>query len=432
MAVRVQSGQLGLSTPFGELLGRSDAEMHAELRDYQSMGVSWIRTDIHWSLVQPTANGGFNWSLVDKVFNAAKQYGIEITAILNNNPPWVNKSLSSATDQQAFGKFAAAAAEHFQDRVKFWEILNEPNMHGISPSSYTEALKAAYAGIKAVDAGNTVITGGTAAIPSTGNGMWGAVDYLEQMYSAGAKGHFDAVGFHPYTFPLYPSDTQPWNGWQIMKDGIRGAMEANGDGNKQVWMTELGAPTAGIGPTMSQSQQAQILQQATDLAEGHSWAGPIMWYTYQDRGGSTNNAENWFGLVGPNGEKKQAYHTFKAIAMSDGNDSFAVLGASASSEDDADTFVFTDADSANVRIQDFQEGDKIDVSGIDANANAGGNQAFNFIGSNWLSKAADLGVYVDRGHNVTYVQGDTRGDGAYNFSIALEGVHSLNAGDFIL
>jgi hypothetical protein len=72
MSVRVQPGQLGLSTPFGELLGRSDAEMHAELRDYQSMGVSWIRTDIHWSLVQPTANGGFNWSLVDKVFNAAK------------------------------------------------------------------------------------------------------------------------------------------------------------------------------------------------------------------------------------------------------------------------------------------------------------------------------------------------------------------------
>ncbi|WP_196053661.1 family 1 glycosylhydrolase, partial [Paracoccus lichenicola] len=193
--------------------------MEKELQDYVEMGVDWIRIDIHWDLVQPTANGGFNWTLVDRVFNAIAAKGIKITAILNNTPDWVNDSMSTTADQQAYGRFAAAAAARYDAIVDHWEIFNEQNKAGITPQAYTEMLKQAYTAIKAVDADDVVITGGTAPVPSTGNGMWGAVDYLQQMYAAGAKGYFDAVGYHPYTFPLMPSNNAAWNGWQIMEDG---------------------------------------------------------------------------------------------------------------------------------------------------------------------------------------------------------------------
>ena len=57
MAAKVTPGQLGIATPFGELLGNSTAEMERELQDYVEMGVDWVRLDIHWSLVQPNAQG---------------------------------------------------------------------------------------------------------------------------------------------------------------------------------------------------------------------------------------------------------------------------------------------------------------------------------------------------------------------------------------
>lgn len=305
-------GQLGMATPFGELLGASTAEMNAELADYVSMGVDWVRIDLHWSLVQPTANGGFNWGLVDRVFNAIADAGLEIVAVLNNVPNWVDDGLSGSAAQQAFANFARAAAQRYGDIVDFWEIINEPNKAGIDPADYTAVLKGAYSAIKSVDPDDVVITGGTAAVPQTGNGMWGAVDYLKQIYANGGGDYFDAVGYHPYSFPLMPGNGAAWNGWQIMEDGLRQTMIANGDADKQIWMTEMGAPTWGQSVTVTEAEQVQILREAVDLASGYDWAGPIMWFGYQD-----STLDRGFGLLDSNGNAKASYAAYKTLALAD-------------------------------------------------------------------------------------------------------------------
>lgn len=99
----------------------------------------------------------------------------------------------------------------------------------------------------------------------------------------------------------------------------------------------------------------------------------------------------------------------------------------------ADVFVFTD-NMGHDRINDFltTSGDLLDLSTIDANANIAGNQAFTFVGSNYLKAAGQLGVYVDRANGKTYVQGDLNGDGKYDISILLNGVHNVTADDFLL
>ena len=467
MAANVRPGQLGIATPFGELLGNSTAEMQAELQDYVDMGVDWVRIDIHWDLVQRNGGGGFDWTLVDRVFNAIEDRGIKITAVLNNTPNWVNRDMSSWSDHQAFGRFAGAAASRYRDVVDHWEIFNEQNKAGITPQNYTQMLKQAHDAIKAVDGDDVVITGGTAAVPSTGNGMWGAVDYLKQMYQAGAGDYFDAVGYHPYSFPLMPSDGAAWNGWQMMEDGIRKTMVDNGDGDKQVWMTEFGAKTTGGGLTVSQGDQARMLGEAVDLAQDYSWAGPIMWFSYQD-----SNFEPGFGLRDGNGSRREAYYTFRDLANKDngpgtvtqpdtkvptvppvnpgtgrtidgtrGND--VLQGGSGDDvlrgnggEDrftgggGRDTFVFQETGLWDL-IQDWGDGDMIDLRGIDANQWQSGDQAFRFIGSNWLKQAGDLGVYVDRTHNKTYVQANVDGDREFEVNIVLNGVHQVDAGDFI-
>ena len=440
----IAPGELGFSTPLGEILGKSAAEMDAEFADYAKLGAQWIRTNFWWDVVQPTRNGAYDWSQMDRVVDAAQRHGIEVIGELNGAPAWIDRTFRSAADRDAFRDYAVAAAEHFDDRVDHWEVWNEPNGRKLAPADYASLLKIVYPAIKAVDAGDTVITGGLAATPQTGNGLYGAVDYLKQMYANGAEGFFDAVGFHPYSYPLMPSDSASWNGWQIMEDGIRSTMVVNGDADLKVWMTELGAPTSGARGQISQAQQAAIITEAVDLASGYGWAGPIMWYSYQDRGGNTVNAENWFGIVGPNGERKEAYAAYKAAATTvetqsamlvrgDGFDNI-ILGTTGNDTlvggGGRDVFVFQKAMGWDT-IQDFARGDRIDLRGLDADATRAGNQAFDFIGTDWLEGSGDLGVYRDRG-GWTSVQGDVNGDGRYDFSIRVAGHHDFQASDFLL
>ena len=104
----------------------------------------------------------------------------------------------------------------------------------------------------------------------------------------------------------------------------------------------------------------------------------------------------------------------------------------------ADRFVFTTiGDSlygANAdRISDFShvQGDKIDVSAIDADTGIAGDQAFTFISTGLYTGQAGQLRYVSDG-TVTTIAGDIDGDGVSDFHIQLAGAIGLVAGDFVL
>ena len=474
MSTYITPGEVGFSTPLGEILGKSTAEMEAEFQDYAALGAKWIRTNFWWDVAQRTPGGAYDWSLMDKVVDAAARHGIKVIGEFNGKPSWIDASFDHTADRLAFRDYAVAAAQHFKDRVDYWEVWNEPNMAGIDADDYASLLKTVYGAVKAVDSHDTIITGGLAATPQTGGGYIGAVDYLKGIYAAGGKGHFDAVGFHPYTFPLLPENSAPWNGWSIMEDGIRPTMVANGDGSKQVWMTELGAPTWGSAKPVSPDVQAAILKQSVEFASAVSWGGPILWYSYQDRGGAGWDIENWFGLIDEHGNKKPAYYTFKDVSggpcrarraltrswsepraarpstATSGNDLLKGGGGSdtlfGGSGDDvlhvddgkdrveggsgSDTFVIASKVEWPI-IRDFADGDLIDLRAIDADVGRSGDQAFQFVGSNWLKTAGNLGVYRDGG-GWTSIQGDVDGDGRFDFSVRVMGWHSFDANDFLL
>lgn len=84
-------------------------------------------------------------------------------------------------------------------------------------------------------------------------------------------------------------------------------------------------------------------------------------------------------------------------------------------------------------IKDFHhlEGDRIDLSALDAKVAIAGDQAFSFIGSAPFSHVAGQLRY---GSNLTstWVQGDTNGDGTTDFAIRMSGQHALVQGDFVL
>ncbi len=78
-------------------------------------------------------------------------------------------------------------------------------------------------------------------------------------------------------------------------------------------------------------------------------------------------------------------------------------------------------------ITDFATGDKIDLSGVDADTTLAGNQVFTFVGSNIFS--GDAG---ELRYQFGSLQVDADGDGQTDFGISLTGSPTLIATDFIL
>lgn len=103
----------------------------------------------------------------------------------------------------------------------------------------------------------------------------------------------------------------------------------------------------------------------------------------------------------------------------------------------ADRFVFTapaDSPAAGgdlIKDFSFADADRIDLSAIDANSAAAGNQAFTFIGVAAFSGVAGQ-LRVATAGGITTVTGDLNGDKVADVSIDLTGSLALAAADFVL
>jgi Ca2+-binding RTX toxin-like protein len=102
----------------------------------------------------------------------------------------------------------------------------------------------------------------------------------------------------------------------------------------------------------------------------------------------------------------------------------------------ADIFVFNDiAETPKGKadfIKDFSsdQGDKIDLSGIDAIA-GGSDDAFTLV-DHFSGVAGELTVVYNAKVHSSYVLGDVDGDGKADFQINVQKVHGLELGDFVL
>ncbi len=103
-----------------------------------------------------------------------------------------------------------------------------------------------------------------------------------------------------------------------------------------------------------------------------------------------------------------------------------------------DTFRFDSTSDSNSatrdHVLDFTPGtDRIDLSRVDADSGAAGNQAFAWIGSNAFSGSAGQLRAVQQGGD-WILEGDTNGDGVADLVIALtlQGATPLSASDFVL
>jgi hypothetical protein len=300
--------------------------LERDLNDDAAVHARWLRIDINWAEIQDAGPGKYDWSRIDRVVREATARGMRVLGGIIYTPWWARPRGTDATygpTPDAYATFAGAAAQHYgRMGVRAFEIWNEPNSPAFwkpapDPAAYTAVLKAAYRAIKKSDPAATVVTGGTAPAP-TEPGSYNPVDFLKGIYAAGGRGYFDAVGHHPYCWPLLPGASKPWSAWYQMDSGassLRSLMVANGDGAKKIWATEFGAPTDGpTGSFVSPTRQATMLIKAYKLFAGYSWAGPLFFYSGRDLGTTSNTNQNFFGLTTYDFLPKPAYGAYLAAS----------------------------------------------------------------------------------------------------------------------
>ena len=341
--VPVAAPTISLGISMGETLSvTSKARLNAILDDIASLGVDWIRVDCSWNTIQPHDSESFSWDAFDRIIASAHERGIRVLPILTYTPRWARASECAHSSKchpenaEEFANFARAAVErYFFVGVNAWEVWNEPNM-GIfwgphaDPGQYTELLKLTYEAIKDVAPTATVVSGGLAPVATKGTNM-SALDFTEGMYLEGGKNYFDALGYHPYTYPASPSKYDEQNGWSQMDEttlSIRGIMKYNNDGKKKIWLTEYGAPTGGPGlaaddedynrwrvPShVTEQYQAELLSDAIREARALDFVEVLFWYSYQDLGTDSEDRENFFGLRRYDGSVKPSYATMRTLA----------------------------------------------------------------------------------------------------------------------
>ncbi|MBX9907578.1 MAG: calcium-binding protein [Beijerinckiaceae bacterium] len=125
------------------------------------------------------------------------------------------------------------------------------------------------------------------------------------------------------------------------------------------------------------------------------------------------------------------------VATGSGDDTITASSAVNVMEGGAgdDVFRFTSAQAADGdTILDFEPGDRLDLSAIDANAGIDGNQGFTIVGgANFTASAQLLVTYETRADgDYTVVAGNVNGDPAADFQISLKGSHPLSPSNIAL
>lgn len=308
----------GMAVP--TFVSDSAAVQASQLAAMKAAGITSVRLDANWAWIQRAGPTQFDWLALDQAVTSARAAGMSVDLIIDGCPPWAALAGTSgdahpqpASTTQYATWAAEVAARYAPQGVGMFEIFNEENSVDFwqpkpNPAAYTADLVAAYAAIKKVDPSAFVISGALAPEVTDGTNI-SPVNFLQAMYADGAKGSFDALGYHPYCFPALPNTYEGWSGWSQMDQtspSIRSVMTSNGDGGKSIWITEFGAPTGGP-DGVGQAAQATALTQAIAEAKSTSWIGALYIYSWIDNGTDPTNDQDWFGLLTAAGTPKLAY-----------------------------------------------------------------------------------------------------------------------------
>lgn len=303
-------------------------------------GAGWVR--LNFRLGPHASDTAAFYTAYDTIVNRLRSRGLQILGLICNETQhgsqadwtannWENASgdgYNNYIDQ--FGYLFARLADHFEGRIEFWEIWNEPNCWStnpapgvyegcsyIYPSNFAAMLTHCHSQVRYYNNINVkVVSGGLFGHDIGGFNTGSAgIDYLTDTYDTGINytGKFawalgtygtyplDAIGYHIYINQGGAVSTS-WFGTYL--DWVKNAYTAyeGGGTTKKVWLTEFGWTTASV----SDSTQSNNLNNSWGVIRGKSYVASAMWFQLED-----NPPGNmYYGLFRSNLTKKPSWTPF--------------------------------------------------------------------------------------------------------------------------
>lgn len=284
----------------------------------EEAGVGFVRMDFLWSDIEPE-KGKWEFAKYDRLVKTLWKHHIKVAGLLAYNPLWSGSRWNHAPDHTLYARYARRVVEHFNDRVRHWEIWNEPDHENYwrpqdEMASYVQLLRRVYPLLKEADPTCVVHIGGMSrCLPAS----------MKQIYTHGGQDFFDVTNIHPFSNPTMPDVME---GLWLLFQSVRKVMDAHGDQRKPIWFSEVGCPGMAdpqstvdwwLGRNTNEAQQAEWVRKL--YAEPLRWTGveKIFWTYFRDVHRRWGDGTDYFGLVRENFSKKPAFEAYQqAVKLS--------------------------------------------------------------------------------------------------------------------
>jgi len=348
----VQNGKVTPAAPAVHVfLWGNAATTDRDLRLAREAGFSWVKQRFEWRYIERTRKNAWEWQEADRIVDAVNKAGLGMVVRLDNQPEWARGDRlfprSGPPDRvQDWEDFAGAVAERYRGKIAAYEIWNEPNLAREwgdarpSPAAYVELLKAGYTAIKKKDPNALVLSAGMSPTTEVSERAMPDVQFIEELYAAGAKQYWDMLGAHAAGFKAEPeadpavvaqdpdltnndpsaTDLKRLYAFRHIED-LRAIMVKNGDEAKQIGLMELGW-TADPRPespyawhSVSEDQKAAYLVRAVEYARANwsPWVGMMTVLYIAGPTWTPADEQYHWSITNPDGSPRPAYEALKGM-----------------------------------------------------------------------------------------------------------------------
>ncbi|HEX2948727.1 MAG TPA: beta-galactosidase [Armatimonadota bacterium] len=266
-------------------------------------GAKTMRVDIgQWGHIEPQDNQ-WNWSVVDSMVDRYAKQGIELDLMMSPYDAakwaWVDEQ-NHVCKLESWDDFVAIIAKRYNNRIRFWEIGNEPDlMRNVTDTLYLSWMERAYREIKQVNPQMQVLTGGF-ALASYVSHPGQTKDFFPHVVQQG-QANYDILAMHLHgSFPNFQREV----------DGYLAQIRNSLRPSKPLWFNETAVTSA----NSTERMQSETLVKKLMFA----WARGAMgyqWYDLRNDGYDPKYGEHNFGMVTNDFYPKAAYPAFNTLAL---------------------------------------------------------------------------------------------------------------------
>jgi ABC-type amino acid transport substrate-binding protein len=272
----------------------------------RGMGAAWDVDYFPWNYIQRNGPNDWSWSHTDLVVNHAQRQGLKLIARLDGVPDWARAemtghSLLTPQHYADFARFVEAFVQRYRGKVAAYVIWNEPNVdyewgyRTPDPAAYADLLRTVYPRVKRADPDALVLAAALAPNGEHSDSALDDLDYLSQLYDAGAADSFDGLAAHAYGWQHAPDEPPAAGEINFRRVELqRQIMVQRGDSRKPVFVTETGWNDYGRWlRAVTPANRIRFTEQAVELASSWDWLAAICVWDFRLPATAHNYNDAW-------------------------------------------------------------------------------------------------------------------------------------------